>query len=315
MLSLRTSSIGVALAVSVLAIGCSGSGSDATGAPATTTAPASTTTASTTTVAPTIPAGREVEIHVPPGYQDGTPAPLLILLHGFGADGKIQSGYLGLQKATDAAGMLYVYPDGVMGRQGKRSWNATDACCARGEHPPDDSSYLAAIIAEAKDRYDVDPDRVYVMGHSNGGFMSYRMACDHADEIAAIASIAGATYDDPAKCTPSEPVATLEIHGTGDQTIRYRGGSIQGDAYPSAPTTTETWAGYDGCSTTPDSPAPADRQIVQDLPAATVTSYSRGCEPGGHAELWTQPQGVHIPAWTEDFSTQVVDWLLAHPKP
>jgi len=131
MLSLRTSSIGVALAVSVLAIGCSGSGSDATGAPATTTAPASTTTASTTTVAPTIPAGREVEIHVPPGYQDGTPAPLLILLHGFGADGKIQSGYLGLQKATDAAGMLYVYPDGVMGRQGKRSWNATGRRCRR----------------------------------------------------------------------------------------------------------------------------------------------------------------------------------------
>ncbi len=309
--SLRARSIGVALAVSLLLIGCSGSGSgsDATRAPTTTT----TTVSTTTTVAPTIPAGREVDVHVPPGYQDGTPAPLLILLHGYGVDGQIQSDYLRLQEATDAAGMLYVHPDGVANRMGKRAWTATDACCARGEDPPDDSAYIAAIIAQAKDRYDVDPRRVYVMGHSNGGFMSYRMACDHADQIAAIASLEGATYDDPSKCTPSEPVATLEVHGTADRTIKYDGGSILGDAYPSAPATTETWATSNGCRTTPDSPAPADRQIVNDLPPATVTAYS-DCDRGGHAELWTQPGGVHIPSWTEDFSTQIVRWLLDHPK-
>ena len=62
-------------------------------------------------------------------------------------------------------------------------------------------------------------------------------------------------------------------------------------------------------------PAPADHAIVQGLPDATVTSYSKGCDKGGHAELWTQPQGVHIPVWTSTFSDQVVAWLLAHPKP
>ena len=308
---LRTCSSAVALVVALLLIGCSGSeaGDGATG-PTTTT-----TTATTTTVPPTIPVGREVEVHVPPGYQKGTPAPLLILLHGFGADGQIQSAYLGLEPATDAAGMLYVHPDGVMNQSGKRGWTATDACCAGGDDPPDDSSYIAAIIAQAKAQYDVDPKRVYVMGHSNGGFMSYRMACDHADEVAAIVSLEGATYDDSSSCAPSEPVATLEVHGTADETIKYDGGSISGAAYPSAPATARMWATYDGCSTTPDSPAPADRQIVNDLPPATVTSYSEGCAPGGHAELWTQPEGSHIPSWTADFSTQIVDWLLAHPKP
>ena len=308
----------VALALGLLLIGCSGSDAGDAAAPTSTSAAAPTSTsaaATTTTVTPTIPVGREVEIHVPPGYQKGTPAPLLILLHGFGADGQIQSAYLGLEPAADAAGMLYVHPDGVMNKGGKRAWTATDACCAGGDDPPDDSSYIAAIIAQAKDQYDVDPKRVYVMGHSNGGFMSYRMACDHADQVAAIVSLEGATYDDPSSCSPSAPVATLEVHGTADETIKYDGGSISGAAYPSAPTTAEMWATYDGCSTTPDSPAPAVRQIVKDLPPATVTSYSKGCDPGGHAELWTQPGGSHIPSWTADFSTQVVDWLLEHPKP
>ena len=310
---LRMSSSAVALALGLLLIGCSSSdgGGDAAG-PTTTT---STTAPTTVPVTPTIPVGREVEIHVPPGYQKGTPAPLLILLHGYGADGQIQSAYLGLEAATDAAGMLFVHPDGVVNQSGKRAWTATDACCAGGDDAADDSSYIAAIIAQAKGQYDVDPKRVYVMGHSNGGFMSYRMACDHAEEIAAIVSLEGATFDDPSKCSPSEPVAALEVHGTADQTIKYDGGSITGVAYPSAPNTAETWATYDGCSTTPDSPAPADRQIVKDLPPATVTSYSEGCDRGGHAELWTQPEGVHIPFWTADFSSQIVNWLLGHPKP
>lgn len=311
---LRTLSLAIPLALSLGLMGCSG---DSSSEGAATSAPTTSSTSSTTvtTVPPTIPEGREVEIHAPPGYRDGTPAPLLILLHGFGVDGQIQSDYLGLQDAADAAGMLYVHPDGVENAAGKRAWTATDACCAPGADAPDDSAYVAAIIAQAKDQYDVDPKRVYVMGHSNGGFMSYRMACDHADEVAAIASIAGATFEDPSDCSPSEPVATLEIHGTADKTIKYDGGEIAGNDYPSAPTTVETWARYDGCSTTPAAPAPADRQIVNDLPPATVTSYADGCDPGGDAELWTQPDGVHIPSWTTDFSTQVVDWLLAHPKP
>lgn len=307
---LRARSFALALAVALLLIGCSGDAdvdADADGA--------ATATTTTTTVAPTIPEGREVDIHVPPGYQEGTPAPLLVLLHGFGVDGQIQSDYLGLEAAADSAGMLYVHPDGVVNQTGKRAWTATDACCTRGDDPPDDSSYLVAVIAQAKEQYDVDPKQVYVMGHSNGGFMSYRMACDHADEVAAIVSIAGATFDDPSMCSPSEPVSTLEVHGTADDTIEFDGGTIGGDAYPSAPTTAETWATYNGCSTTADSPAPADRQIVNDLPSATVTSYSDGCDPGGHAELWTQPDGVHIPSWTADFSTQIVAWLLGHPKP
>ena len=282
---------------------------------------AATTAATTSTTAPraevTVPADRPIDVHVPPSYRKGTPAPLLILLHGFGASGDLQEGYLGLTTPADAAGMLYVHPDGTKNVIGKQFWNATDACCAgpKAATEVDDSAYLDAVIAQVRSQYDVDPKRIFIVGHSNGGFMAYRMACDHADEIAAIVSLEGATFDDPADCTPSEPVSTLEVHGRSDTTIFYDGGSIVGRTYPGAQETVETWATYDGCSTTPDDPAPAPRQIVNDLPPAAVVSYSDGCEPGGHAELWDQPEGTHIPAWSATFSQQLIDWLQAHPKP
>ena len=80
------------------------------------------------------------------------------------------------------------------------------------------------MVEEVAAEHAVDRRRVYVVGFSNGGFMSYRLACDHADRIAAIVSISGATYADPDRCAPSEPVAVLEVHGTDDRTIPYDGG-------------------------------------------------------------------------------------------
>lgn len=302
----------------VLVAACSSGGSsDGAAEPTTSTTAAPTTTEAPTTTAGAVPDDRPFDVRVPPGYEEGTPAPLLVLLHGYGATGQIQGAYLGLDEAADAAGMLYVHPDGVTNKLGKQYWNATDACCAPRTGAPDDSAYLAAVIAQVRDQYDVDPRRIYVMGHSNGGFMSFRMACDHADVVAAIVSLEAATFDDPADCAPSEPVAVLAVHGTADRTIEYDGDDIAGRSFPSAPTTVETWAGYNGCATTPDdpTPAPAERAVVADLPKATVTSYTDGCDPGGAAELWTQPDGVHIPRWDPTFKTQVLDWLLAHPKP
>ena len=179
----------------------------------------------------------------------------------------------------------------------------------------DDSAYLRTVIDSVSADYNVDPKRIFLVGHSNGGFMSYRMACDHADVVAALVSLEGATFDDPERCEPSEPVSILQVHGKSDTTIFYDGSKIMDRAYPSAEQTVETWATYNGCSLTPDDPAPPSRQIIKDLPPAEVFSYSTGCEPGGHAELWSQPDGTHIPPWTVDFPQQLIDWLLDHPKP
>lgn len=303
----------LAIALALLLAACSSGGSSG----ASTTGPdagRSTTSTSQATSTTAIPAARQVEVHEPPGLQPGRPAPLLILLHGYGADGKLQAAYLDLQAVTDAHGMLFAHPDGTPNTIGKRYWNATDACCAPDKGAPDDAAYIEALIEQIRADHDVDPRRIYLMGHSNGGFMAYRMACDHADTIAAIVSLEAATYDDPKACQPSEPVAVLEVHGTGDETIPYDGGDIGGHPYPSAPDTVATWARYDGCDAEPAKAVDLAFPVVSDLPQATSTRY-QGCDAGGAAELWTQPKGSHIPAWAPGFVDQAVRWLLAHPKP
>jgi polyhydroxybutyrate depolymerase len=304
--------LGVVLCVSVVA--CSSSVKKDSAAPSTA---ANVTGGPTSRSAPpgTVPASRPVSVHVPPGYKAAAPAPLLVLLHGYGASGAIQDAYMALTKTADAHHMLYVHPDGTKNPVDKRFWTATDACCTPPGSKVDDSAYLSAVINQVKRTYNVDPRRVFIIGHSNGGFMAYRMACDHADVIAAVVSIEGSTFADPNRCHPSQPVATLEVHGTADRTIPYAGGSIAGHPYPGAQTTTKIWATYNGCRTDPDTPAPAARPVVADLPLATVVSYSEGCKRGGHAELWTQPAGVHIPHWSSAFDEEIVQFLLAHPKP
>ncbi len=276
----------------------------------------STSTTTSTTAAPAATtANRPYSVHVPPSYSPDVAAPLLLILHGYRANSLIESFYLNLTPATDAAGMLTVAPDGTKNARGKQFWNATDACCNGPGAQVDDSAYLAAIIKEVEATYNVDRKRIFLVGHSNGGFMAYRMACDHADTIAALVSLAGATYADPRKCSPSVPVATLEIHGTADDTIPYRGGKILGHRYPGAVATTKMWAKYDGCRLVPDDPEPAPHDIVANMPPAAVTAYSAGCAANGHAELWTQKGGAHIPKLSPTFGDQVVGYLMAHPKP
>jgi polyhydroxybutyrate depolymerase len=259
---------------------------------------------------------RPVDVHVPPGYTKGVPAPLVILLHGYTASGALEEAYLNLTAEADARGFLYAYPDGTKDAAGYQFWNATDACCGTGDRTVDDSSYLSRVITEIEARYTVDPKKVFLVGHSNGGFMSYRMACDHADQIAAIASLAGAMWADVAQCHATAPVSILQIHGTADAVINYMGGAITGHAYPSAETTVLDWVTIDGCSTTPDtSTPPLDLEAALAGDETTVTKYGADCKPGGHAELWTVQGGSHIPTLSGNFSRDVIDFLFAHPKP
>ncbi len=307
----RVARLGGLAAVLVLAAGCSGSATRAASDSGTGASPAAQIAIRPTATQAALVAARPFEVHVPPG-SGKAPAPLLILLHGFSVDGAIQEAYFELTPVADEHGMLYVHLDGTVNAVGARFWNATDACCDPRDHV-DDTAYIEAVITDVKSRYHVDPDRVFLVGHSNGGFMSYRMACDHADEIAAIVSLAGATWADSSRCRPSEPVAILEIHGTADRTIYYGGGTILRSRYPSAEQTVAAWARYDGCRKRADRPERVRRAIVKGLPRATVRAFS-DCDRNGHVELWTQRRGVHIPPLREDFAEQVVRFLLAHPK-
>lgn len=257
---------------------------------------------------------RPVTVHVPPGLDPAKPSPLVILLHGYGASGFVQELLFQLKPQADARGFLYAHPDGTVDADSKRFWNATDACCNFGGAAVDDVAYLSGLVAEIGQHYKVDPKRVYFLGHSNGGFMSHRMACDRSDLVAAVASLAGATYGDPSKCAAEKTVAVLQIHGTADDTVLYEGESIMGVGYPGAVATTESWAQKNGCALTASPGEALDIDATLDGAETSVSKYEADCKAGGAAELWTIDGGTHVPGLGANFAPKVVEWLLAHPK-
>ncbi|HOW73868.1 MAG TPA: PHB depolymerase family esterase, partial [Phycisphaerae bacterium] len=159
-----------------------------------------------------------VPIHVPPSYNPAAPMPLIISLHGYSIRAEWMEQVLQFKPLADEYDFLYAYPEGTTDSIGAVFWNATDGCCNFYGSTVDDSGYLRRLIDAIKASYNVDPGRVFLFGWSNGGFMCHRMACDHADTIAAIASFAGTTYKNSSACSPSGPVHVLHIHGTADPT-------------------------------------------------------------------------------------------------
>ncbi|MHB8872226.1 MAG: CE1 family esterase [Myxococcaceae bacterium] len=257
---------------------------------------------------------RPVTLQVPKDDDPSCPLPLVVLLHGYGANGELQEAYFGLDRLVDGRRVLLAAPDGTQDSAGRQFWNATDACCNFDSSQVDDVAYLRGLIAEIGAAHAIDRRRVYVIGHSNGGFMAYRLACEHPEDFAAIVSLAGATFADSARCAPASPVSVLQIHGEADAVVLYDGGSgvvgRGGPAYPGAVRTTGIWAKYQGCS--PET-APGESIDLGGDPA--VVSRHTGCPPGVGVELWTLPGGSHTPSLSGSFTTNVWRWLEQHPKP
>jgi poly(3-hydroxybutyrate) depolymerase len=263
---------------------------------------------------------RPVNLYVPSNYDGQTPVPLVILLHGYGSTGVSKEAYFQFLPLAEARGFLYCYPDSPPDQWGGYPWNATDACCDYGNTGINDAGYLRGVIEEIGKEFTIDRKRIHLVGHSNGGFMAYRMACQSADLIAGIASLAGMTFLNPSNCAPSGPVNILHIQGSADETISYDGGALTGPpsnmpAFPSAMQTVQLWAGYNGASSEVTDAAPSLDLTTDVAGLDTVVTRYTNFPPGGAVELWTINGGLHTPTLSTQFSPLVIDWLLAHPKP
>lgn len=253
---------------------------------------------------------RPAKVTLPSTYDHARAHPLVILLHGYSATGSIQDLYLDFTPRAVARGFIAVVPEGKTNPGGQQYWNASPGwCCDFLNSGVDDAGYLVGLVAEAKGRFNVDADRVYLVGHSNGGFMSYKLACEHAEVFAAMVSIAGAMPLAASECAPSEPVGVLQVHGTFDTVINYFGTIGQ---YPSAVTAIERWAGHNGCATSASVGEDMDYDNAI-FGAETTVLQHRSCR-GGAAELWKMSGSAHVPAFTPAFMPAVLDWLLAHAK-
>lgn len=267
-----------------------------------------------TAFAETINTGRSnVELKIPTSYEEGSPLPLVVLLHGYTSSGTGQDEYMKFSELVDEYQFLLLMPDGTTEKSGQKNrfWNATHACCNMQNSDVDDSAYLISLINEVKARYSVDANRVFLIGHSNGGFMSHRMAYDHPDTIAAIASLAGASPANLEGAAPSRPVNILQIHGTADATVKYEGGQLREVNYPSADETMEKWAIYNaGISEKRLTSSTLDLDSGLEGEETTVIQF----EPKGNIILWAIQEGGHVPKLSATFNRQVIEWLFDHPK-
>jgi len=310
-----------ACSVAFASIGCGSSGSDAT-APADASSndgagPAdagSSITDAESSEAAAIVAARPYTLHVPTGYDATKPTPLVVMFHGYSASGALEELYMNITPTSDSAGFLYAYGDGTIDDAGNRFWNATDGCCNFDGSKVDDVAYFNAIVDDVSAKYNVDPKRVFVLGHSNGGFMAHRLACDMAPRVASIVSLAGVVWEDPTKCSPANPVAVLDIHGNADQTIGYDGGVASG-VYPSESATMTTWSQKNGC-TGQLAATGQTLDVDTQLPGSeTVVATVGGCPTGVDVQLWTIQGGSHIPSLTPTWGSMVWGFFNTHPKP
>lgn len=205
---------------------------------------------------------RHYDVHVPPVYAPDRPAAVVIYLHG-GGGGPDSAQHEGLFDTSDGNGFLLVSPAGTGPDAANRllTWNAgkwgSDSCCGyAAEKNIDDVGFLTAVIADVQARYTVDPRHIYLAGFSNGGMMAYRMACERAELIAAVAVVASPAVPDG--CAPSQPVPILHIHGTLDPCAPYEGGpggdcarSSQHFTAQSVLIMMDTWVGLNGCALDP----------------------------------------------------------------
>ena len=207
---------------------------------------------------------RSYRVYRPQGLSGAVP--LVLFLHGgFGTAAQAEAKY-GWDSQADAGRFVVAYPDGI-----DRAWNAGGGCCGQpAAKGIDDVGFISAVVRDIRQQADIDPDRIYLTGMSNGGIMTYTMAC-RTDLFAAIGPVAATVLD---SCRSPAPVSVIAVHGTADTQVRYQGGVGEGPAHidgPAVPTVNGTWRSVDGCTppqvrtvgpvTTSVADCPGDRSV------------------------------------------------------
>jgi polyhydroxybutyrate depolymerase len=233
---------------------------------------------------------RRYRVHVPVGYLASRPTPMVLSLHGGGGNMDYQADdkYYHLVSKSDSAGFIAVFPNGYSRLPSGKfaTWNAGICCGKARDENVDDVGFIREVVTRMKARLNVDPDRIFANGMSNGGMMSYRLACEMPETFRAIAAVAGT--DGTKSCSPSQPVSILHIHAKDDDRVLFDGGagkqSEQMADFVSVPDTIAKWVRLNGCTATP--------QRVLERPGATCDAYT-GCRGGVEVRSCVTQTGGH----------------------
>jgi polyhydroxybutyrate depolymerase len=214
---------------------------------------------------------RTYRLHKPPGLTAA--APLVVMLHGATGTGSQAENSYGWDQLADSAKFVVAYPDGI-----GRSWNGHGCCAKAMRENIDDVGFITAMVGQIGADQPIDKSRIYATGISNGGIMSYALACNTS--IFAAIGPDSATMVDP--CPAPRPTSVIHIHGTADQLVPYNGGNdhtaVNG---PPVPDTNAFWRKVDQCG---------PPKVTANAPVTTSTA---ACADQRSVELITIDGGKH----------------------
>lgn len=187
---------------------------------------------------------REYIIYIPDNYTGNDAVPLLLNFHGLGGSAAGQMVNGDFRPISDTAGFIIVHPQGTL-MNGISHWNVGNFT---GGSTVDDVGFTDVLIDSVSDEYNIDTLRVYSTGMSNGGFMSFLLACQLSEKITAIASVTGSmTPQTYTWCNPLRPSPIMQIHGTSDFIVPYDGN----DSGKPIEEVIEYWVNHNNCNTVP----------------------------------------------------------------
>ena len=187
---------------------------------------------------------RDYILYVPDSYTGASSVPIVFNFHGLGSNANEQMWYGDFRSIADTSGFLIVHPEGTL-YNGSAHWNVGGFTVGS---TVDDVGFTDALIDSLSVMYNIDLTRVFATGMSNGGFMSFLLASQLSEKIAAIASVTGSmtpeTYNNS---NPQHPTPIMQIHGTADNLVPY-GGVFYSKSIEDV---LNYWLTYNNCNTTP----------------------------------------------------------------
>jgi polyhydroxybutyrate depolymerase len=225
-------------------------------------------------------------LNLPSKYYETPNVPLVLAMHGVAGSAPTTEQYFLINEKADEQNYAIIYPEGVVSTaiNKNRTWNAGTCCEFAAKNDINDVGFISALIDSMPKAFKINKKKIYATGMSNGGMLSYRLACELSNKIAAIAAVSGPMVVKQT-CNPARAMPILHIHSVKDKIIPYLGGQVDLGLIPSVSTTLTAWSKINDCKEI--------AKVTQETDILKVTQWTN-CNQNTEIIFYLTKDGGHI---------------------